>query len=98
MSSFIEEWMNNKTVNQIDDKKGNHYGIRVLGRGTDLFFKENNRGLICSIDAVKGVIYKQSIKIWDSTGEKMSKAEKERVSKLIEEYYKKVYNPVATLQ
>ncbi|RQO73963.1 hypothetical protein DBR43_00720 [Pedobacter sp. KBW06] len=89
---LIEELMGSKGVHLAKDSKGNEFGIRVLGRGMDLFFKENNKGLICSIDAAHGVIYTKTIRIWDSTGEKISREERLRISRLIEKYYKEFYN------
>ncbi len=96
--NYINELMQSGDVNFVFDNSGNKYGIKVLGRGTDLFFSENNRGLVCSIDAVQGIIYKSSIKIWNSNKEKMNKGEKERIANLIEKYYKQIYNPNARLE
>lgn len=95
--SYINELMSTEQENTIIDDSGNQYIIRVLGSGNDLFFRENDKGLICSIDAVNAVIYTQSIKTWDSTGTKMNKEERKRVIGLIEECYKKVYNPNVNL-
>jgi hypothetical protein len=98
MSPFLDELMKSDNINTIIEPDGNVYGIRVLGRGSDLFFKENERGLICAIDALNGIIYTKSIKSWDSTGEKIKKDERERLIKLIEKYYKQVYNMKVELQ
>ncbi|RYF75398.1 MAG: hypothetical protein EOO39_06985 [Cytophagaceae bacterium] len=73
------------------------YAIRVIGRGETLFFRENGKCLLCSIDAEHGIIYKKSIKSWDSTDEKMDRSEKERVTNLIYKFYKQIYNPDAML-
>ncbi len=83
--------MSRTDLNLIEED-GKTYGIRVLGRGNDLLFKENNKGLLCEIDAEHGIIYKKSIQKWDSTNEKMTKSERERVSDLIFKFYRKVYN------
>lgn len=68
------------------------YGIRVLVRGENLLFQENDKVLICQIDAVHAIIYSKSIKKWEGE-KKMSSAEKQRVILLIEKYYKLAYNP-----
>ncbi|SHG42808.1 hypothetical protein [Pedobacter caeni] len=89
---LIEELMNATDLHFAKDGEGNEFGLRIWGRGEHLFFKENNRGLICSIDAVHSVIYTKSIKVWDNTGEKIGKKERLRISRLIEQYYKAFYN------
>jgi hypothetical protein len=92
MDEYILELMNNPTVNRIADEAGNRYGIRVLGRGENLFFQENDKALICQIDAVNGVIFTKSIKNWEGQ-RRMDANEKSRVITLLEKYYKQVYNP-----
>ena len=57
MSDYIEQLKGNSTVNRLIDNQGNSYGIKVLGRGENLFFQENEKALICEIDAVNGTIY-----------------------------------------
>ncbi len=96
MNDFINDLMNSDSVNRLTDENGNNYGIRVLGRGENLFFQENNKGLICEIDAAHGVIFTKSIKKWEGE-KKMKSEEKQRVVKLIEKYYKEVYNPEVKL-
>ncbi|MCG8537307.1 MAG: hypothetical protein MI808_19635 [Pseudomonadales bacterium] len=94
--SVIEKWKNDPTVSRYEDEHGNKYGIRVLGRGENLFFQENDKALVCVIDAVHSVIFEKSIKNWE--GEKrMSKGERSRVSELIIQYYKKAINENVTL-
>ena len=92
MTNLMESLMTSERGDIIKED-GNVYRLSIYGRGEHLFFRENDKGLLCHIDAVHGAIFKKSIHIWDSTGEKMSKAEKERVSELIFKYYKKFYNP-----
>ncbi|MDR6786624.1 hypothetical protein [Pedobacter africanus] len=58
---------------------------------------ENEKGLICTIDAAHGAIFTRSIKQWDSTGKKMSRKERIRVTGLIEKYYREFYNPTVVL-
>lgn len=97
MDPYFEDMIARYTDNLVKDGDTT-YAIRVVGRGETLFFRENEKCLLCEIDAAHGVIYKKSIKIWDSTNEKMSKAEQERVASLILTYYKQVYNPEAVLK
>ena len=97
MSTYLEELMKREDISRVTDEAGNKYGIRILGRGENLLFMENDKGLICTIDAVHGAIFTRSIRQWDSTGKKMSKKERERVIGLVEKYYKELLNPNAIL-
>ncbi|AIM37864.1 hypothetical protein KO02_15095 [Sphingobacterium sp. ML3W] len=92
MSNYIKELKEDLTVNRWNDKDGNSYGIRVLGRGESLFFQENEKALLCDIDAAYAIIYVKSIKNWEGE-KKMNVQERGRVIALIEKYYKEVYNP-----
>jgi len=92
MDKYIENLKNDNTINRVQDENGNLYGIRVLGRGNNLFFQENDKALICEIDAVHAVIFTKTIKKWEGEKE-MSVEEKKRVTNLIQKYYKEVYNP-----
>ncbi|MEZ0539974.1 hypothetical protein [Fibrella arboris] len=92
MDAYYKELID-KYNDNIIEHEGNLYAIRVIGRGNNLFFRENEKCLICDIDAEHGVIYKKSIKIWDSVDEKMTKSEKDRVTALIADFYRKIYNP-----
>jgi len=89
--SVIEKWLNDSSVERFKDSSGNLYGIRVLGGGGNLFFQENEKALICEIDAINSVIYTSSVKCW-SGYEKMSNSEKKRVLALIDCYYQQVYS------
>ena len=86
----IQRWKEDSTVERIKDGNGNVYSIRVIGRGEDLFFQENDKALLCVIDAIDSIIYAKSIKSWDGE-KKMNGAEKNRVLELIKYYYKIVY-------
>lgn len=86
----IQKWKEDPTVERIKDSNGNMYGIRVIGRGEDLFFQENEKALLCVIDAIDSIIYVKSIKNWEGE-KKMNEAEKNRVLALIKYYYKIVY-------
>jgi hypothetical protein len=91
MDSWLAEIM---SLDMETVKEGeNTYKIRVYGRGLHLIFKENEKGLICDIDAEHGVIYQKSIKIWDTTNEKINELQKSRILELIVKYYKQFYDP-----
>jgi hypothetical protein len=92
MDSYLEELMKQDDIHRVTDDAGNRYGIRVLGRGENLLFIENDKGLICTIDAEHGAIFTRSVKKWDSIDKKMSPKERKRVVGLIEQYYRKFYN------
>jgi hypothetical protein len=96
MSEYIANLMKDQTVNRLVDKANNTYGIRVLGRGENLFFQENEKALICEINAVDAVIYTKSIKNWEGE-KKMSPEERRRVIELIKKYYATVYSPEVKL-
>jgi hypothetical protein len=94
--TLIEELLNNDSINRETDESGNIYGIRVLGRGENLFFQENDKGLICQIDALHSAIFINTIREWE--GEKrMNDAEKKRVIELIKYYYSRYYSENVTL-
>ena len=92
MNSYIQSLMSSKDIELIKEDD-NYYGIRVLGRGLNLFFRENDKGLICCIEAEHGVIYAKSIKIWGTENKSMDEKEKNRVLQLIVKYYKLYCNP-----
>jgi hypothetical protein len=96
MDSYIENLKKDSSVNRLQDENGNLYGIRVLGRGENLFFQENDKALICQINAFHSVIFTKTIKNWEGE-KKMAHEEKNRVVNLIEKYYKLVYNPEVKL-
>lgn len=89
--SLIEELFNDDSVSRETDENGNIYGIRILGRGENLFFQENDKGLICQIDAVHSAIFINTIRQWEGE-KKMSDTEKNRVIALVKYYYSKYYN------
>jgi hypothetical protein len=91
MNKYIENLILDPTVNRFTDGE-TRYGIRVLGRGENLFFQENDKALICQIDAVHSIVYSKTIKNWEGE-KKMSEVEKHRVIELVEKYYKLVYSP-----
>ena len=86
----------NEIIERFSEKNGTRYGIGILDRGENLFFQLNEKAIICEIDAVHGVIYKRSIKRWD-TGGIIKKNEIGLVLDKILEYYKKAYNPNAKI-
>ena len=92
LNDFIQELLNDDSIQKRIDTNGNVHRIHIIGRGENLFFQENEKYLFCLIEARHGVIYANSIKKWEPN-EKMSPSEKARVARLIEKYYKEVYNP-----
>ena len=92
MNDYIEQLKKDDSIERRIDSEGNIYRIRVLGRGENLFFQENEKCLLCEIDARNAVIFTKSIKKWEPKT-KMSSEEKKRITNLIEKYYKEVYNP-----
>ncbi len=93
--SLIEKWKNDDSVTRFSIEN-NSYGIRIIGRGDNLFFQENGNALICEIDAVNAVIFAASIKNWSGL-KRMSAEEKERVLTLIEASYKTHINNDVTV-
>jgi uncharacterized protein YqkB len=90
--NLIEELRDEPNQNLIQECE-NVYSIRVYGRGLHLFFRENEKCLMCNIDAEHGAIYKKSICKWDLPDNlKMNKAEQERVTALIVKFYQQFYN------
>ncbi|GEM56365.1 hypothetical protein B0A58_00205 [Flavobacterium branchiophilum NBRC 15030 = ATCC 35035] len=92
MDTYVKKILEDNSIEKRIDDKGNVYRIRVLGRGENLFFQENDNYLFCQIDAVNAVIFKSTIQKWDNLKDNMNSSEHERVSSLIEKYYKEIYN------
>jgi hypothetical protein len=87
---FIDELINDNSIAKHVDNDGSAYGIRILGRGENLFFCRNNIGIICQFDAVHSTVFANTIKVW-SDGKKISKKEQEILLIKMKEYYKLVY-------
>lgn len=87
---YIQQLIKDASVERVLSANGNVYGIMVLGRGENLFFQENDKALICEIDAVDSLVFTKSIKNW-SGYKKMNEAERNRVVELIKHYYKMAY-------
>ena len=96
MTKYLANLMADERIN-IHEERGNVYGLCIVGRGETLFFKENDRGLLCHIDKISNVIYGNSITTWGSHDEDMDKEEQERVLALILKYYKKTYGQSAKI-
>ena len=77
-------------VHRYQDASGS-YGIRVLGRGENLFFQKNDKAFICEIDSREGLIFPKSVTKWDD-GKKISAKEKEQIVTLLLFLYRKFYN------
>ena len=97
MSSLIDDLKKNESIEKRIDSEDNVYRIRVIGRGENLFFQENDKCLLCLIDAKNAMIYSKSIKKWEPN-EKMSSSERKRVIALVEKYYREVYHPDVKLR
>lgn len=96
-AKIIEELKNDtQRVHRFTDADGNNYGIRVLGRGENLFFQKNDRAFICEIDAVEGFISGKSVAKWDD-GKKIANEEKAQVLEMLLHLYKEFYNDDAKL-
>ena len=91
MSYFLDECKNNPNLIRQTDDSGNVYNILIAGRGTDLFFQENSRSLFCVIDVVEGILFVQSIKLWEESNIKIGKDERMRIAKLIQDVYARSY-------
>ena len=85
----------NQQVHRYQDSNGD-YGIRVLGRGENLFFQKNEKAFICEIDAGEGLIFQKTITHWD-TGKKISKDERNQLLQILIFLYRKFYNDEAKL-
>lgn len=93
--SIIQELMTDSSVSRFTDENGICYGIKVLGRGENLFFQEQGDGFVCVFDAVHQVLYTRSIKSWDGQG-KMSASEKDRTIKVLGIAYKNIFKKELT--
>ncbi|WP_270089079.1 carbapenam-3-carboxylate synthase domain-containing protein [Sphingobacterium sp. SYP-B4668] len=93
MDCYFSILLKIENLNLAKDEIGNQYVIRILGRGDNLLFIENKKGLICTIDEAHGIIYGKSIKKWYNTDEVLSIDERRRAVGLIEKYYGEFYNP-----
>jgi hypothetical protein len=88
---MIEELKkDSKRVHRVH-KEGDDYGIRVLGRGENLFFQKNDKAFICQIDAVGGIIFGKSINNWDD-GSKIRSDERKEVLNTLISLYKEFYS------
>jgi len=83
--------INEESIEQHIDSEGNVYRIRILSKGENLFFQENDKYLFCSVNAEKAIIEVDSIRKWEPN-KRMSPKEKARVVGLVEKYYRKVYH------
>jgi len=89
---YMTELMNNnQSVTRFTDSKGTKFGIAILSRGETLFFQQDNKSLICEIDAVNAVIFTKTIREWHD-GKKIKPSERDLLVKNILFYYGIVYN------
>ena len=77
---------NNKTCN-----------LKILNRGEQLFYQEDERAFICEISVMDDVVFSGSIKKWDS-GEKITVQEKEQIKQSIEKFFMDNYQTLIWFQ
>lgn len=70
-------------VNQEED-----YKVRIINRGEQLFYQQENRALICEIQPTESIVYTDSIKRWDD-GKPVTDEEKRRIITRLDSYFKK---------
>jgi|GEM_PF-916228 hypothetical protein len=72
------------------EEDGNKYGLLILYRGETLFYQENDRALLCEIEARVPVINPETIAHWDDNTE-INQAERAVILEKIITLYKKAY-------
>lgn len=72
------------------EEEGNRYGLKILNRGEELFFQQNEDALICEISASLLLINPTTIKEWDN-GKKISEEERAVLLEKILRFYKEAY-------
>ncbi len=60
--------------------------LKILNRGEQLFYQEDERAFICEISVMDEVVFSGSIKKWDS-GAKITAQEKEQIKQSIEKFF-----------
>ena len=87
---YFEKLITGNSVHRVTEDDGITYGVRVLGRGENMFFQKGAMGLVCLIDIQSCVIERESIKEWHD-GTKISEVERElllpEIVKLFERFY-----------
>jgi len=86
----IQELKNSQRVYRFTDEDNNSIGLLILNRGEQMFYQENDNGLICEISARHSVIFTKSIKKW-SNGKKINPEEKNKIIERLKKYYKNAY-------
>jgi len=82
---------NNETAFLVEDTENSKVYMKILNRGEQLFYQENDKAFICEISVLHDIIFTESIKKWDS-GEKIKPQEKEKVKNNIQKFFKDNYN------
>jgi hypothetical protein len=72
------------------EEDGNTYGLLILYRGETLFYQENDRALLCEIEARFAVINPETIAQWDDNTE-IGTTERAAILEKIITLYKKAY-------
>lgn len=82
---------NNRTAFLVEDTENSKVYMKILNRGEQMFYQENDKAFICEISVLHDVVFTESIKKWD-TGEKIKPQEKEKVKNNIQKFFKNNYN------
>lgn len=88
--ALIDKLFNDSSIVKHADIDDSVYGIRIPGRGENLFFCRNDIGLICQFDANHSTVFANTIKVW-SNGKKINKKEREILLIKMKQYYQLVY-------
>ncbi len=94
IKSFIEgltEKDYDGSYSEVNKKEG--YRIRIIFRGEQLIYQENNRSMICEIygGGNDGIVFKNTIEEWDNNIA-ISEKEKELIIQRILLYFKSYQN------
>lgn len=87
---YIQQLKSNKDEAFPITSDGKISYLKILNRGEQLFYQEDNRALICEISVIHDVVIDESIKKWDS-GEKVTDKEKNQIRKNIERFFAESY-------
>lgn len=104
MSKTFKNLAEQLEYEHIQDLKKNHEGaysveldktgicyIRILNRGEQMFYQENDRAFICEISVLHDIVFSKSIKKWDN-GEKVTEQEKNDIKNKITFFFKQYHN------
>ncbi|HOJ78580.1 MAG TPA: hypothetical protein PLZ08_10890 [Bacillota bacterium] len=81
----------NESAFLVKDTEDSKVYLKILNRGEQLFYQENDRAFICEISLPHNVVFIETIKKWN-TGTKLTPQEKEEVINNIQRFFKNNYN------